>query len=630
MCGIAGIVSCNPNIVQQQTLQAMGNALQHRGPDGEGFYINPTQTIGLAHRRLAIIDLSKEAAQPMHFPASNNGLKARYCITYNGEIYNYLELRETLQQKGYHFHTQSDTEVLLAMYDCYKEGCLTYLDGMFAFAIWDETAQQLFAARDRFGEKPFYFHFDELRPEHWAEINGYNFFFASEMKALWAAGLPKAINNTALLNYVGAGLVSTPNHPSATFYKGVYQLAAGHYLQLQLKQDELWLDVQPYWPTLIQTQSINEQQAAERLQQLLHQSVARRLRCDVPLGTSLSGGLDSSSIASLVQQQSTSHQLQTFSAVFPGFDRDESKNIAELTSLLQLQNHTVTPTAEGLADELQRLMYYQEEPVQSSSAYAQYKVYELAKQCGVTVLLDGQGADEILAGYANQMHWYGQELISKGKWLAAQHQMKQANANNWGIKHYVAAFFPAQAAKALEQKLQQQILSNAFVNTDFAKAYFDESTTQKPIISSLNEVLQYHTTQVGLPELLRYADRNSMAHGREVRLPFLSHELVEFVFSLPSAFKINNGYGKWILRKAMNHHLPKNIVWNKTKIGFEPPQQQWMQHTAMQELVQAAKAKLVQEGILNKTALKKNIQQKPAHAGENFDWWWLCTFSLIT
>lgn len=591
----------------------MTDALAHRGPDGEGFWINATNNVGFGHRRLAILDLSEAGKQPMHY-------LNRYSITYNGELYNYVELKEELQQKGYQFRTQTDTEVLLAAYDCWKEQCLQRFDGMFAFAIWDEQEQTLFAARDRFGEKPFYYFFD-----------GEQFLFASEMKALWTAAVPKTINQTMLLNYIGLGWVKNPVDLSQTFYEHISCLPQAHSLSLNLQNGSN--EIVQYWDLDKETQStLTEAAAVEQFQYLLNTSVKRRLRSDVEPGTSLSGGLDSSSIAAIINQLQTKNpQLQTFTASFPGFEKDETTYAKEVANYLQLQQHFVTPTAETLLNDIEQLSFHQEEPFQSASIYAQYKVYQLARQNGIKVILDGQGADETLAGYHKYIHWFLQEksrdslVVSRELKAFADHTI----SIDWSWKNKLAARFPEIAAVQLESKANAALKNNPFINPAFLKAHHNKKTIFKPVVHKLNDLLYYNTMQFGLEELLRYADRNSMAHGVEVRLPFLSHELVQFIFSLPSQFKINNGFTKYILRESIKAHLPSAIVYRTDKIGYEPPQQQWIQTTGFTELIHESRKKLVKEEILKQTVLQQPVNAQAAHAVNNDDWRYFCAAHLL-
>jgi asparagine synthase (glutamine-hydrolysing) len=626
MCGIAGIISMNPQYVSTERLKQMTDAIAHRGPDGEGFWLNENKTVGFGHRRLAIIDLSEAGKQPMHFPRPDNTTgrgpreRARYSITYNGEIYNYLELKEELKQKGYTFFTHSDTEVILAAYDQWKEECLHQFDGMFAFAIWDEHEQTLFTARDRFGEKPFYYFFD-----------GEQFVFASEMKALWAAGVEKKIKHSMLLNYIGLGWVKNPADLSQTFYENINSLPQSHYLQLDMRTGRN--EIGQYWDLDKESQTtLSEAEAIEQFQQLFNTSVKRRLRSDVEVGTSLSGGLDSSSIAATISQlQTNNHKLQTFTASFPGFEKDETAYAKQVADQFQLQHHLVTPTAGTLLNDIERLMHQQEEPFQSSSIYAQYKVYELAKQQGIKVILDGQGADETLAGYHKYIPWFLQEksressVVSRELEAFAQHNISV----DWSWKNKLAARFPDIAAVQLENKANKELLNNKFIANNYRKTNFNKKSIFKPTVAKLNDLLYYNTMRLGLEELLRYADRNSMAHGVEVRLPFLSHELVQFIFSLPSHYKIQNGFTKYILRESMKQVLPSSILHRTDKVGYEPPQQQWMQSAGFVELLQSSRQKLVQENMLKKEILKQPVNAQSAHAVKNDDWRYFCAAHLL-
>ena len=624
MCGIAGILLHTANAMAPVHLKKMTDAIAHRGPDGDGQWSNKKNTVHLGHRRLSIIDLSTNAAQPM-------GLANRYQIVHNGEIYNYIEIRSFLQSKGYNFISQSDTEVILAAYDYWKEKCLQQFDGMFAFAIWDEKEETLFAARDRFGEKPFYYYEDEG-----------NFIFASEMKALWAIGIEKKVDNKMLLNYITLGHVQNCIDKEQTFFEDIYSLPPSHYLTYQPATNQL-SKITKYW-------SINKEikidtsaaDAVEKFTELFMGSVKRRLRSDVALGTSLSGGLDSSSIACAIEELQNSNSkperdssLATFSAVFPGFENDESKFIQIVSDKFSLYNYQTQPKATDLILDFEKLCYHQEEPFQSSGIFAQYKVYELAKQHQVKVLLDGQGADETLAGYPRYIHWYLQEVLSRHKLGATQVERRAFRNNNqpfrWDLKNIVAAFLPSHAAMHLEKNEYRKTRFHPDISSDFLRlsAGRDWEGIHKPIVTKLNDILHFNTTEMGLEELLRFADRNSMAHGVEVRLPFLNHELVEFIFSLPAQLKMHDGWTKFLLRKTMDKKLPDAIVWRKDKVGFEPPQKNWMADTAVQEYMQEAKRKLVNAGILTKKSLDKSIEPLSCHADNNYNWRYFCAAQVI-
>lgn len=632
MCGIAGIITREQGIQKDNTgallhyVSKMTDALSHRGPDGEGHWLDERAAVALGHRRLAIIDLSEAASQPMHYAVfSADGTQYhRYTITYNGEVYNYLELRSELQSYGYRFKSRSDTEVILAAFDCWEEECLQKLDGMFSFAIWDARKQQLFCARDRFGEKPFYFYYDND-----------NFIFGSEMKALWAAGVQRIPDNKMLLNYLALGFVQNANDKEQTFFQNIFALPPAHYLQFKLHLFDY--QVHPYWTLDKETTiDITPDQAIEKFNRLFLTSVGKCMRSDVPLGCSLSGGLDSSSIvAGIFQNQIDTSKVKSFSAIFPGFEKNELKYVQAIVSKFNLINYTVTPSSNELITDFEKLFYYQEEPFQSSSIYAQYKVYELARQQQIKVILDGQGADETLAGYHRYIHWYLQQLVNRKKISLAikEKEIFKRNEVNfeWTWYNYLAAYLPAHAAIHLESKAYNMVtkqpdISQPFVNSMRGREW---EGIQKPVVTKLNDMLYFNTIMLGLEELLRFADRNSMAHGVEVRLPFLSHHLVEFAFSLPANLKMQKGWTKWILRKAMAKRLPTEIVWRKDKIGYEPPQKDWMADATIIEYVQEAKRVLVKKGILKEQVLNKPVKPKGAHEKDNYDWRYLCAAQLF-
>ncbi|MBL0271521.1 MAG: asparagine synthase (glutamine-hydrolyzing) [Chitinophagaceae bacterium] len=627
MCGIAGIIQADLSSYSKEHLKKMTDALAHRGPDGAGLWQNESGHVLLGHRRLSIIDMSDAGHQPMHLnpcpsPQGEERLGVRYSIIHNGEIYNYIELKEELKKKGYHFHSQTDTEVIIAAYDCWQEDCVDHFDGMFAFAIWDEKEKELFAARDRFGEKPFFYHF-----------NGTQLVFASEMKALWAAGIDRVPNQKMLFNFITIGYTDNPEHPGETFFENIYKLPPATTLTYHAREKKLML--QKFWdidPDK-QNKTITDNEAIEQFTHLFTTSIKRRLRSDVSIGTSLSGGLDSSSIVSQINDlQTINYKTQTFTALFPGFEKDEGNYSKQVASLYQLKQFNINVTAEEMLTDWEKLCYHQEEPFGSASIYAQYKVYELAKQHNITVLLDGQGADETLAGYHKYYKWYWQELFRNRK-LFRSKELKAARQmgipDRFGIKNMIAAYFPGFATVTLENQYLLKAIRQEDLDRDFVKLQSKEAYYTTPDHYTLNGVLHFSTCIHGLEELLRYADRNSMAHGREVRLPFLSHELVEFIFSLPANFKIRNGWSKWLLRETMKNKLPDSIVWRRDKVGFEPPQKSWMENKQVQDALREARKKLVDEKVLKPEVLQKKIQPHAAYEADNYDWRYFSAASLF-
>lgn len=615
----------------------MAGALQHRGPQGEGIWVNHKSSIGFAHRRLAIIDLSDAGAQPMQY--------LHYTIAFNGEIYNYKELKHHLQQHGYSFTTSTDTEVIPAAYDYWGLDCLHRFDGMFAFALHNNKTGITIIARDRFGEKPLYYtqassylHATNISGSRNTAFNG--LLFASEMKALWAAGVERTLDDSMMLIYLALGFVQHPQNKSKTFYRDIFSLPSGYALQVNEEQRKFdllnWYD--PNKKVAIGTNTmIDEKKAIERFNGLLFESISRRLRSDVPVGSSLSGGIDSSAIVAITNKLLQEHPNKNFSsecftAVFPGFHSDESSYAKKVAGVFHLKQHIVQPSADDLVKHWQQFMYYQEEPVQSSSVLTQFLVYKLAKENNITVLLDGQGADEILGGYKKYSHWYLQQLLFTNP-LKFIREKSLLNQNMflevWDLKNYLAAVSPSFTAGRLRKRTKREFESNPFFNHEYRNANADESVFGKPLVNKVDQLMFYNTFRFGLEELLRYADRNSMAHSREVRLPFLFHELVEFVFSLPSHYKIRNGFTKWILRESIQTILPGDITWRKNKVGYEPPQQEWMQTAAIQQMVLQSRQRLVNEKILNAKIMDEPILAKTAHASGNYDWRYLNAAAIM-
>jgi asparagine synthase (glutamine-hydrolysing) len=590
MCGIAGILHFNNEPVLVAKLKQMTDVLIHRGPDGEGQWINEEKNVGFGHRRLSIIDLSDAGKQPMHF-------KNQYTITFNGEIYNYVELKKILQQKGYSFNTETDTEVILAAYDFWGKKCLDEFDGMFAFAIWDQAKKELFCARDRFGEKPFYYYKDK------------NYFvFASEMKALFSVDIIKEINRKRVFEYLLFLTVENPYNRNETFFKNINQLPPSSFLLLNQKSE---IKIEKYWDLDISTTFIGtDGEAEEKFKELFFTSIKHRLRSDVPVGSSLSGGLDSSSIVCYVNQLlGEGNEQHVFSARFPEFIKDEGKHIEEVVGFCKkatIIQHEVFPTEESMLSNLKKIMYHQEEPFGSSSIAAQYEVMKLASDAGVKVLLDGQGADEMMAGYTTFFETHLKQTIRNSP--LKYHKEKTAIKDITGIDvdvlnlEGILSTFLYNNFKYIGNKRRGKLKNDS----DFFLGIHPElvaefKSVDNPMYSppNIKKHLKFMLLNRGLNELLRYADRNSMANSIEVRLPFLSHKLVEFVFTLPEHYFIRNGWTKFILRQSMEGILPQKIQWRRDKIGYEPPQANWMENKELVEMTKSAQQKLVEDKILS-------------------------------
>ena len=573
MCGIAGVLFFDGQKVRVELLKKMTDVLVHRGPDGEGYWLSEDENIGFGHRRLSIVDLDDRAKQPMHY-------LDRYIITYNGEIYNYPELKSDLLKKGYKFKTESDTEVLLAAYAEYKEKVFPYLDGMFAFAIWDQQEKNLFCARDRFGEKPFYYYYDREK-----------FVFASEMKSLFKIGISQEKNYKMLFNYLAHDVVENPWIKSETFYCNINKLEASHYLEINPNGE---CKKERYWDINLSDQNttISHLDAADEFRDLFTQSVKRRLRADVPVGSCLSGGLDSSSIVCIINnmRKKSEQNQKTFSARFNHSDFDEGEYIDIVTNNIDVNSHQVWPDQNTFLDIKDKLYYHFEEPLLSSSMIVQWSVMNLASENNTTVLLDGQGGDEILAGYPFYYNHYYKELCLKNKnTLKLELESYKELYNTEFIlnkRFFMEANFPG-LLSALGRYKRKFINTNSLddLHPDFIN---DHRNLQPPfmLFNNLNRSLKFSTMSYGLEKLLKNADRTSMSVSREVRLPFLNHNLVEFLFTLPSNHKIREGWTKRILRNSMNDILPKEIAWRTDKKGFWPPQDEWMKDKKVSEEIE--------------------------------------------
>lgn len=596
MCGIAGILSLNGTEVTKPMLKAMTDIIAHRGPDGEGQWVSDNKKVGLGHRRLSIIDLSDLGAQPMSFA------DGRYQITFNGEIYNYLEIKKRLLKKGINFQSGTDTEVLLALYHEKKEACLQDLDGMFAFAIWDNQEQTLFCARDRFGEKPFFYN-----------TNKNQFIFASEMKALFKAGVEKQVNYHRLYRYLMHNEIESPVDRKSTFQENITSLEVAHFLIVKPNGE---ITKKKYWDLdhiNINTE-ISLEEASDKFYELFELAINRRLRSDVPVGSSLSGGLDSSAIVMMINRIKNKKKTQkTFSARFKNFDKDEGEFINEITGRAEVDSFFTWPDESSFMNNLQKIYYHQEEPFQSTSLVAQWEVMRLARSNNVPVLLDGQGADETLAGYHFYFEPYFRQVYLKSKlsFTAEVQAYEELHQAPFKLPHSFKSHTKFPTFYYYRGKLRQFIKPSCSpkedsLNKDFIVNYSNRNSQYKYVrktVTSLNEALAVSSLEIGLPGLLRYADRNAMAHSIEIRLPFTYHKLVEFLFSLPAEYKIQKGWTKYILRKSMQELLPNKIAWRKDKIGYIAPQEEWLSSPKFKEILDTATSYLKKEKIL-KTSIE--------------------------
>jgi asparagine synthase (glutamine-hydrolysing) len=595
MCGIAGIAFLErKNTSIKEAVYSMSRTIAHRGPDDEGFalfnekqvhvlgsshtqqrvfdaglFFTPKERIetadsghsfvALAHRRLSILDLSPSGHQPMCRKQSDNW------ITFNGEIYNYIEIRKELEQAGFTFETQSDTEVILAAYEKWGTDCVKKFNGMWSFVIFDRQKNQLFASRDRFGVKPFYYYFKDGI-----------FCFASEQKAICQLPFVEtSINKKAVYDFLA---YNEEEYEEEGFFKNILELFPSTNLLLDLHTKEL--KKESYYSLEIQSafEDFSESQYRQYIQEtknLFMDSIRLRLRSDVPVGCCLSGGIDSSAIAGAMNILQGNEGLHLFSAVFPHESIDESKWAKLVAGSTKSTWHTITPDGNKLFDELQNLVYCQDIPLWSTSTYAQFKVMELVKQNNIKVVLDGQGGDELFAGYTPYFSYYWNEIAANKSGAAAIKELQKK-----GKLSKEAVFWLKENAKKKDRGLlaglknlkrqQKSYLSKKFAG-DYGKR------VESPKANTLNEILQQEFVNTRLKLYLKCEDRCGMWHSVESRTPFADDlPMIENTFKIAGSYKLHNGVSKSLLRDATKELLPKAIYERKDKMGYVTPNNKWL------------------------------------------------------
>jgi asparagine synthase (glutamine-hydrolysing) len=585
----------------------MTDSIQHRGPDDEGFLavnsglskaypligrgskvqgesiddFNKPVDLFLGHRRLAIIDLSPAGHQPM---SNEDG---SLWIVHNGEIYNYLEIRKELELLGHRLRSQTDTEVILNAYEEWGTNCLGRFNGMWAFAIVDLKRNKIFCSRDRAGVKPFYYLYD-----------GKRFCFSSEIKALiQIENFPVEPNEQMIADYLSSGLL---DHTQETFFKNIYQLRPGEYLLFENNK----VTVESYWDIdAKEVRFAKESEYLERFYELLQDSIRLRLRSDVPIGSCLSGGLDSSSIVCLankimfdgesIDRKLVGERQKTFSSCFEDLAYDERKFIELVIRQTGAEKNYVFPQAGGLFEDITKLVWHQDTPFGSTSVYSQWNVMRLAKERSVTVLLDGQGGDELLAGYLPSFYFLFTQALKQVDLGSLIRGIKGFRKHH---KEMLGQFMPRMLAtivpnwiKPLFQRLNGDRIG--WAEERFRKRYFRTFPRPRKFAHDLNNYLYHIFRSMILPGLLHYEDRNSMAFSLETRLPFLDYRLVEFIFGLPFEQKIEEGVTKVILRNAMKGTLPEEIRNRMDKMGFVTPEDIWFRTVLRNQIYEIISSK---------------------------------------
>lgn len=567
MCGIAGFTRFHVNLGDKQTLLAMGDAIAHRGPDAHGEYLD--DDIGLCHRRLSIIDLSAAGTQPM-YSVDNN-----LVIVFNGEIYNYLELRKDLQSRGYMFRTNTDTEVILAAYHLDGESCLAKLNGMFAFAIWDKHKKSLFIARDRIGKKPLYYFHDSL-----------GFAFASELKSFFSIPeIKREIRDDAIFDFFAYQYIPDPK----TIFKNIYKLEPGHWLSIS----ENKFHKEKYWDiSFAQTKNISDEQFRDELLDLIEKCTRRRMVSDVPLGAFLSGGVDSSGIVALMSQQSES-PITTCSIGFDEEKFDETKFAQIVANQYQCAHHKFV-VDENVTDNLEHIVSFFDEPFADPSLVPTYFVSKLARQA-VTVAIAGDGGDEIFAGYEkysidrweNMLRSYCPSSVRHNLFPAISDFLSNSSQGflrRGGSLLKSLSLNPAQGFYVSNSQISDtmwHMLAGEELKRSLGDYHPSSLTTSAYAKADTEDHLSkilYTDMKTYLPGgILVKVDRMSMAHSLEVRAPLLDYKVIEYAAQIPARLKLNHGEKKYILKNAFSTLLSDEILYRK-KMGFSVPLASWLRN----------------------------------------------------
>jgi len=556
MCGISVVINSQGGKVEETLVRAINNKVAHRGPDDEGFYYGDHFALG--HRRLSILDLSQAGHQPM--------LWNHLCITYNGEIYNYIELREELKAKGYTFQSGTDTEVILAAYDAWGTDSFARFNGMWSFAIYDASRKEIILSRDHFGIKPLYY------------TKTKNYFLAgSEIKQFTAVDEVKPIlNKSVAVNFLLQGAL---NYSDETFFEGVYELRAGHYLRYDLvghnAEIEQWYDLSTASVSI--TDSYDK--AVEKVRSLFIDSVRIRMRSDVRVGSCLSGGIDSSSIVSVIYSKELGNKdFATVTSCYSDVRYDEQKFSDLITEQTSFRSVKVYPDLNHLLDEghLDKMIYHQDQPFSGASHYSEFNVFREARQNEMIVMQDGQGSDEFLCGYGEFYITHVRWLLRSFQWNKAIRLIKEKSLHR---KTSFAQEFKSVITTAYGHSFVafiKKVLGKdryPWLSADWKKIASDNQRDFPE--KSIRDLSLMEIEQSSIPYQLHSEDRNSMLFSIESRLPFLDHRLVEYCIGLPVDFKIRNGYTKAVLRDAI-HELPEEIKTRKDKMGFVAPDPVWV------------------------------------------------------
>jgi len=598
MCGIAVTIGLNGRMIERSAVERMADSLFHRGPDDSGIYLDAS--VGMGFRRLSILDLSEAGHQPMVTADQ------QYVLVFNGEIFNYVELRAELITLGYEFRSSGDSEVLLAAYREWGRECLAKLNGMWAFVIYDRRRRCLFGSRDRFGVKPLYV----------SRVDGV-VQFASEIKALRASGyLRTGINWKTAAAFLLEGRLDSQ---AETFYEGIEEIPPGSGFEVGLDgtwQQWLFWSLESLSPTIVEN-------PADTFAELFEDSVRIRMRSDVPVGVCLSGGLDSTAIICAAARQQgeggarSREALQAFCYMAKEFD--ESRYIADTLAQTHAQLRQLETSPSELWSDLQKLLWFQDEPVHTMTAVVGYQLMRLAASHGIRVVLNGQGADETIAGYSSYFQDYWVSLIQRGRvgdaWRAiteysqahggsASQRFREAAVRcvSWKL-HKVHAY-----RNWAQARRQARLRENRWYSHELL-SYAGSGAAATPV-ATLSHALKQSIVSAPLPLYLRIEDRNSMAHSVEARLPFLDYRLVSFVCGLPDEWKVRGPWNKYVLREGMRGRMPESVRGRVDKMGFPTASKKWFAHDLYEPLRDVLASQTVRErGIYNAKVILADLER---------------------
>ena len=590
MCGIAGIFDLKSRPVDEWRVKSMVESMAHRGPNGQGTYFE--DAVALGHRRLSIFDLTKAGNQPMVSPDKN------YVITFNGEIYNWPEIRKKLKNKNW--ISQTDTETILHAYIEHGSNCLKLFNGMFAFAIWDKKKRIMFLARDRIGIKPLYFGFNEGR-----------FYFASEIKALFSANYPKKPNYSVISDFLQWGLI---DHSDQTFFDGIMSLLPGHYMEIDFHGNRT---LNKYWDLISivkERDKINTVEAIETYKNLLEDSIKLRVRSDVPVGVFLSGGVDSSILAAQLVKNNSVRGLEAYTYDFETGNAGEAEYASEVAQWLGLTQKVSKLTSSEVPDLFSKVLFNEEMPVTSLRVLAAHKLYEEYAPSGSTVVLEGHGGDHVGAGFEYYLMANLMDVIMKeGTGPAFDSMLKYMDLYQIDEKDRLKKLFNVVGAITRIGSSTQDGIS--FIKRKcFSKSFNSYEvpkrvTFPRPFDSHLLNAQYIDLFYHNLPRVLRYADRGSMAVGRETRVPILDHRIVEFSFCTSEEARVFNNQQRYFMRKASEDLLPKKIL-QRPKRSVVDPQRSWLKSELKDWVNDIFSSKsFAQRGIFNQKEVIKEYNR---------------------